>query len=91
MEMFFGMEINLFILYMLKRKYFDLANLLRLIDEKNHHYLYFRDFNRLLRNTVKHELQLKKMKKIIRMQNVFLIVIKNMKMMAILSYKKSLS
>lgn len=52
--MFFGMEINLFILYMLKRKYFDLANLLRLIDEKNHHYLYFRDFNRLLRNTVKH-------------------------------------
>ena len=56
MEMFLGMEINLFILYMLKRKYFDLANLLRLIDEKNHHYLYFRDFNRLLRNTVKHEL-----------------------------------
>ena len=45
MQMFFGIEINLFILYMLKRKYFDLANLLRLIDEKNHHYLYFRDFN----------------------------------------------
>ena len=82
--MFLGMTINLYILYMLKQKYSDLVIFLHLKD-KNHNYLYFKDFNRLLKNTVKHVIT-KKMKKIIRMWNVVIIVIKNMKMMVILPY-----